>query len=566
MAHEFTMPKLGLTMTDGTIREWLVADGTKVNAGDPVLVIETDKVETEVEAREAGVLQISGVVGENYECGAVIGTLLGEGETPAAAPAAAAPVVEQPASAAPAPAPIASVPAAATPVATAASVAAPVGEDIATRGQGGRILASPMARAAARNAGVELAHIAGTGPEGRIVADDVVARVNALAAAPASANGAAPAAALGEGGRVLASPMARAAAKDRNVDLAAIVGTGPGGRIVADDVTRFADAQDAAPVAAPVVAAPAAVPAEASAPVAAAVAAGATVAATGGGRMLAELLGIDMRLVPTAPGARVTREDVAAYVRTRLASTEDAPAAPASAATPEAPAVPLLQEPSKMVPLRGMRGVIAERMHASLTEMAQLTLSVDADMTAVNAERARLKAADQTVPGYTAWVIAAASRALVDHPCVNSQVTPDGVAYLPDVHLGVAVALDDGLIVPVIEHASSRPVDELHTTVADLAGRARDGKLSLDELEGGTFSVTALGMFGVDMFTPVINPPNTAILGVGRLRTETKWEDGLASPMTVMTLSLTWDHRAFDGAPAAEFAQSIVRYLETRHN
>jgi pyruvate dehydrogenase E2 component (dihydrolipoamide acetyltransferase) len=128
--------------------------------------------------------------------------------------------------------------------------------------------------------------------------------------------------------------------------------------------------------------------------------------------------------------------------------------------------------------------------------------------------------------------------------------------------VGVAVALDDGLIVPVVPHANARPVGELHESVADLAGRARDGKLKFDELQGGTFSVTALGMYGVDVFTPVINPPNTAILGVGRLRTETVWNDGVPSPATVMTLSLTWDHRAFDGAPAAEFAQSIVRHLE----
>jgi len=548
MAHEFTMPKLGLTMTDGTIREWLVADGSKVNVGDAVLVIETDKVETEVEAREAGVLSISGVVGENYACGAVIGTLLGEGEVPAAAAQAPAGAHAGATTSAPlsggAPAPRAAL-----------GATAPADEDIATRGQGGRILASPMARAAARNAGVELAHIAGTGPNGRIVAADVVTRVEALAVAPAFTIGAT--AAVGEGGRILASPMARAAARDRNVDLAGIVGTGPGGRIVADDVARFADASVAAPLAPTVAVSP-----PTSAVGVASVAAGATpVAATGGGRMLAELLGIDLRLVPPVPGARVTREDVAAYVRARLASTEAAHAA--TDVDPEAaPAVPVLQEPSKMVPLRGMRGVIAERMHSSLTEMAQLTLSLDADMAAVNSERERLKAAEQTVPGYTAWVVAAAARALVDHPYVNSQVTPDGVAYLPHVHLGVAVAVDGGLIVPVIENANSVPVDELHTSVADLAVRARDGKLTLNELEGGTFSVTALGMYGVDMFTPVINPPNTAILGVGRLRTETRWEDGLASPRTVMTLSLTWDHRAFDGAPAAEFAQSIVRYLE----
>jgi len=271
--------------------------------------------------------------------------------------------------------------------------------------------------------------------------------------------------------------------------------------------------------------------------------------------MLAELLGIDLRALPApTPSGRLTREDVAAWVRSQLAG----PAPVSSAAS----AAPPLQTPSSVVPLRGMRGVIAERMHASLTEMAQLTLSVDADMTAVNGERDRLKQSEQTVPGYTAWVIAAAARALIDHPYVNSQVTAAGVATLPEVHVGVAVALDEGLIVPVITNAALRPVDELHTVVADLAGRARDAKLKLHELEGGTFSVTALGMYGVDMFTPVINPPNSAILGVGRLRTDTRWENGVPSPTTVMTLSLTWDHRAFDGAPAAEFAQSIVRYLE----
>ena len=315
MAHEFTMPKLGLTMTDGTIREWLVADGSKVNVGDAVLVIETDKVETEVEAREAGVLWITGVVGENYACGAVIGTLVGEGEAPAAV--AQAPVGAQAGATTSAP-----LPERAPAARAAVGATAPAGEDIATRGQGGRILASPMARAAARNAGVELAHIAGTGPNGRIVAADVVTRVEALAVAPAFTIGAT--AAVGEGGRILASPMARAAARDRNVDLAGIVGTGPGGRIVADDVARFADASVAAPLA----------------PTACCFSTYFSrrcrrrrggrhppVAATGGGRMLAELLGIDLRLVPPVPGARVTREDVAAYVRARLASTEAAPAA-----------------------------------------------------------------------------------------------------------------------------------------------------------------------------------------------------------------------------------------------
>jgi|GEM_PF-16869 len=584
MAVEFTMPKLGLTMTDGTIREWLVADGTMVQAGDPVLVIETDKVETEVEAREAGVLSISGIVGENYECGAVIGSLLAEGESESAeAPATpASAATTSPASASPAPAPTAPTPAAdAAPVAASpapvevaaaaipAAPVAPAGADVAARGEHDRILASPMARAAARDRGVDLSHIAGSGPGGRIVANDVATFVRTAlpdVAPDAAASGIATTA---EHGRILASPMARAAARDRGVDLSQVAGSGPGGRIVADDVAAFADrvvdAAAAAERAVPPAADPALAPAETAPATPAApaptTAAPSGVAATSGARMLAELLGIDLRSIPSTPGTRLTRESVAAWVREQLAGPS-ARSSSTDAAPESSNLAPLLQEPSQVVPLRGMRGVIAERMHASLREMAQLTLSIDVDMTAVKKERARLRKNDQVVPGYTAWVIAAASRALGDHPYVNSQIADQGVAYLPDVHIGVAVALDQGLIVPVIEHANLRDVGEMHTVVADLASRAREGKLKLHELEGGTFSVTALGMYGVDMFTPVINPPNSAILGVGRLRNDTRWSDGAPTPVTMMTLSLTWDHRAFDGAPAAEFAQCIVRYLE----
>ena len=126
----------------------------------------------------------------------------------------------------------------------------------------------------------------------------------------------------------------------------------------------------------------------------------------------------------------------------------------------------------------------------------------------------------------------------------------------------MAVALDDGLMVPVIKDTATLDLDSLAAESSRLAAAARGGKLQLSEIEGGTFSVTALGMFGVDGFTPVINPPNTAILGVGRLRDEVSWDGDTPVKQTVLTLSLTWDHRAFDGAPAAEFAASVKGYLE----
>jgi pyruvate dehydrogenase E2 component (dihydrolipoamide acetyltransferase) len=210
-----------------------------------------------------------------------------------------------------------------------------------------------------------------------------------------------------------------------------------------------------------------------------------------------------------------------------------------------------------------MRGTIASRMHASLQEMAQLTLMMDVDMTAVVADRERRKTHGVHTPGYTDYVIAAVARALGDHPHVNSQITEDGVALLPEVHVGMAVALDEGLMVPVVRNTPTLDLESLAAETSRLAAATRAGALQLADLEGGTFSVTALGMFGVDGFTPVINPPNTAILGVGRLRDEVAWDGDTPRRRTVLTLSLTWDHRAFDGAPAAEFASAVKGHLES---
>ena len=146
---------------------------------------------------------------------------------------------------------------------------------------------------------------------------------------------------------------------------------------------------------------------------------------------------------------------------------------------------------------------------------------------------------------------------------MNSQVTADGIAVLPRVNVGMAVALDEGLVVPVVHDADQLPLETLSAHTTRLADAARTGALKLPDLEGGTFSVTALGSFGVDGFTPVINPPNAAILGVGRLRDDVAWaDDGSIRRVKRLTLSLTWDHRVLDGAPAAEFVRTICRLLD----
>ena len=160
-------------------------------------------------------------------------------------------------------------------------------------------------------------------------------------------------------------------------------------------------------------------------------------------------------------------------------------------------------------------------------------------------------------------MIAATSRALVQHPIVNSQLTDEELALLPEINVGIAVALEEGVVVPVVRSADRLSITDLATETSRLSSAARSGKLRLSDVEGGTFSVTALGMHGVDGFTPVINPPNTAVLGIGKIRDQATWnEEGRIERARVLTLSLTWDHRAFDGVPAAEFVATIRDRLE----
>jgi len=271
-------------------------------------------------------------------------------------------------------------------------------------------------------------------------------------------------------------------------------------------------------------------------------------------RNLADLIGIELDAIePAGPDRRITRLDVIQHIQGLIAPAPQEPPTPELAA--------LSQTPSEVIPMTGMRGTIARRMHKSLQEMAQLTITMEVEMTRVVEDREKRKSESEP-PGYTDYVIAATAAALQEHPYVNSQMTEEGLAVLPVAHVGMAVALEQGLIVPVIRNTYSLDLGALAEETKRLAAAAREGRLTLDELEGGTFAVTALGMYDVDGFTPVINPPNTAILGVGRLRETAVWENGSAVGVTTLTLSFSWDHRAFDGAPAALFLQTVKQQLE----
>jgi pyruvate dehydrogenase E2 component (dihydrolipoamide acetyltransferase) len=295
-----------------------------------------------------------------------------------------------------------------------------------------------------------------------------------------------------------------------------------------------------------------AVPAGAAAGAAAAAAPAASLRGGGGApvspaaRRRARELGVDVTQVPpSAPGKRVMVEDVERFAAAAEATPSEAAPAPEG----------------QVVAFAGIRKVVAERLTGSLRTMAQVTISREVDASGLVARRAALAAGFEAAAGvrltYTDLLVETVARLLGDHPLLNATLTGQGIVVPPAVHMGVAVALEDGLIVPVVRDAGGRPLGELARDRADLAARAQAGTLTLDELEGGTFTISNLGSFGADAFTPIVNPPQCAILGVGRIVDKPVAVAGQVQVRPMMWLSLTFDHRIVDGAPAARFLQEL---------
>jgi len=193
--------------------------------------------------------------------------------------------------------------------------------------------------------------------------------------------------------------------------------------------------------------------------------------------------------------------------------------------------------------------------------MAQVTISREADVSGLVARRERLAPGFEAATGihltYTDLMVEIVARLLTEHPLLNATLDGETIVASEAVHMGVAVALDDGLIVPVIRNSHCRPLQEIAADRVDLASKAQAGTLNLDEVEGGTFTISNLGTFGADSFTPIVNPPQCAILGVGRIVERPMVVDGAVDVRPSMWLSLTFDHRLVDGAPAARFLQAL---------
>jgi pyruvate dehydrogenase E2 component (dihydrolipoamide acetyltransferase) len=198
-------------------------------------------------------------------------------------------------------------------------------------------------------------------------------------------------------------------------------------------------------------------------------------------------------------------------------------------------------------------------MVSSLQAMAQVTVSTEVDVTELVELRERLKKDFEVT--YTDLIVKATAQALRKHPRLNATLKEDVIQVVDEINIGVGVALDEGLIVPVIRHADQVGVREIGEKLRDLAAKARENRLSVDEVTGGTFTITNLGAYGIDAFTPVINPPEAAILGVGRIVEKLVLYRGEAARRAMMVLSLTFDHRIVDGAPAAACLQTLADIL-----
>ena len=361
---------------------------------------------------------------------------------------------------------------------------------------------------------------------------------DADAASPAAAQKSTPAAAQPprSGGRAFSSPAARRLACELDVDIACVTGSGPEGRILERDVRARFDAVGKIKIT----------------PLAAVVAARA---------------GLDIAtLTGTGEGGKIVREDVERALHPEKFAAEQAKAQ--AGAAPCASGFGAGESGADgpgTVPMEGMRKIIADNMQASLQNSAQLTLVSEADVTAcvgiIADLRARHKKDKDFRLSMNDVLILAVSRALKKHPRMNATLDGDTITRHAEVHMGVAVALPEGLVVPVLHNADDMGLLRIASEARLLAGRARKGGLTPDDMSGGTFTITNMAHSVVDFFTPILKPGETGILGLGRVTEKPVVRNGAIVVRSMMGLSLTFDHRVEDGAPAAEFLKTLTEFL-----
>lgn len=445
MAIEIAMPKLGWTMEEGILDEWIKRDGDEVQPGDIIFVVESDKALQEIEAFDGGILRISPdapPVGSTVRIGELLAYLVQPGEAPpferldadSAAPAPDASATELPAEA------------------SAVRAVEPV-----RRSRKGGPAISPRAKRVALELDIDWTALTGSGSSGRIIERDIRAARELATAAASEAD-------------INISPVARRVAQEAGIALAELA-------------ARF-------------------------------------------------------------PGARITRADVEAVAAERALD-----------AVPQRQALPRIRQLTR------------DRMIQSARTAAPVTLTTEADATELHQMRRSLSVdGGEIVPSYNDLLLKVVAKALAEQPALNASIDGDELLLHSAINIGLAVDTERGLLVPVIREADRLSLLEVAALSADLVARARAGKIAAEDLQGGTFTITNLGMYDIDAFTPIINLPQCAILGIGRIVPRQVVLDAEAQRLAIrhmMSLSLTFDHRAVDGAPAARFLQRVKQFVET---
>lgn len=444
MAKDVIMPALGMAQETGVLLQWLKSEGDDVAKGEPLMEIETDKATVEVEANASGTLRnITANPGDEIPVGQVIAVILAAGE------------------AAPEPADSSASAASAAP-----DSASKGSQPTSTEAQRSDVRTSPLAARIAAEHDVDLKQVEAKGD--RIHKDDVLAYLEAQADGKPKSS---------VDDRALASPKARRLAQEHQLDLAEIAGSGPEGAVLAEDVSAAAEAK-----------------------------------------------------------------------------------AKESAVIPEAAAAP--SDGREALPVSRMWQVMAQRLTESWNTVPHfyLTAEANASQLIVWRERAQKRVAEKlTVTDLLVKVVAAA---LHKHPRLNARWENGSILMNDQINVGLAVAVDEGLLVPVIREADRLGLGEVAARRKELVTRGQAGKLSPAEMSEGTFTVSNLGMFGIDAFNAIVNPPQAAILAFGRIAERVVPIDGQPAVQPMMTMTLSCDHRVVDGARGAQFLQTLVQFIE----
>jgi pyruvate dehydrogenase E2 component (dihydrolipoamide acetyltransferase) len=543
MAEVITMPRMSDTMTEGVIVEWHKKVGDKLKPGDLMAEVETDKATMELESYSEGILlyigvekgksvavegllAIVGAPGEDYKT--ALASFAGPGN---AAPAAAEVPVK------------AAEPAAPAAAASTAKVSLP---------DGAKEIRMPL--------------LSDTMTEGKIVSwnkkvgdfvksDDVLAEVETDKATMEVVG-------YEEGTLLYVGVEAGNAAKIN--EIIAIVGKA-GTDVSAYVAAEKSGANTAAPAPATAPAAATAAPVAAVAEVAAAITENGRIKASPLAKKLAADKGINLATVNgSGDGGRITKRDIDNYIPAAAPATA-APAAETKTTTPEVPVaafVPAGTEGHTDTPLTQMRKVIARRLGESMFSAPHFYLTMEINMDNAMAARAAMNEVSPVKISFNDLIIKACASALRLHPDVNSSWMGDFIRHNHHIHIGMAVAMPEGLIVPVIRFADQKTLSQISAEAKELGNKAKNKKLQPQEFSGNTFTISNLGMMDIDEFTAIINPPDSCILAVGRIKEVVVRKNGVFDVANIMKLTLSCDHRSVDGAVGAAFMQTVKKFLE----